>query len=378
MRHTKTQANKLAMKNTTMRGGGYYSLSTAGAKDVIDGASELVMQALETQLQSHLQAATGNHVFTIADMGCADGGTSLDLMHQVVRTMRQQAPQRPIRLVYEDQPQNDYNALFQNVRATQPDGTSLATIPEVYLSAAPISFYEQVLPNGTLNLGFSATAMHWLSKKPCEIPYHVQAVGAQGEELAAFAEQGRKDWERILACRAAELAPEGRMVIVNFCRDEQGQYLGNTGGVNMFNLFATLWETLVQEDVITADEFTRMTLPQYYHSVEELQAPFAPDGIAHQAGLRLEQIETRVVACPYAARFHAGEWDAATFARSYIPTLRSWTENTFFSALSENRPAAERHAIIQRYYNTYQERVACEPEQHRMDYVHAYMVIRKV
>lgn len=149
--------------------------------------------------------------------------------------------------------------------------------------------------------------MHWLSRKPGEISNHVQAVGAQGSELAAFAEQGRQDWERILLCRAAELAPEGRMVIVNFCRDETGQYLGNTGGANMFNLFANLWQNFGHSGVINADEFTRMTLPQYYHTVEEFKAPFAaPDGVAYRAGLRLSQIETRVVKCPYAARFQSG------------------------------------------------------------------------
>ena len=169
------------------------------------------------------------------------------------------------------------------------------------------------------------------------------------------------------------------MVIVNFCRDEAGQYLGNTGSANMFNLFAKIWQNFVREGVITADEFARMTLPQYYHTVEEFKAPFAaPDGVAYQAGLRLEHIETRVVKCPYAARFQSGEWDASTFAHFYIPTLRSWTENTFFSALSESRPAKEREAIIERYYNTYQTIVASEPEQHGMDYVHAYMLIQKL
>ncbi|ETW98355.1 SAM-dependent methyltransferase [Candidatus Entotheonella palauensis] len=368
-------ANDAQTGSTAMKGGGYYSLSTVGAKDVIDGAGDLVIRALE----AHLQSGNGKDAFTIADMGCADGGTSLDMIHRVVGQVRKHDPQRPIRLIYEDQPTNDYNALFQNVRATQPDGNSLATMPDVYWYAAPVSFYEQVLPAGTLNLGFSATAMHWLSAKPCEISNHVQAVGAQGRELEAFAEQGRKDWERILSCRASELAPEGRMIIVNFCRDESGQYLGNTGGINMFDIFRNLWENFVREDVITADEFERMTLPQYYNCVEEFKAPFeAPDGVAHLAGLRLEHIETRVVPCPYAARFHSGEWDAPTFAHFYIPTLRSWTESTFFSGLSESRPAEDRHAIIERYYNAYEALVAHEPEQHSMDYVHAYMVIRKV
>lgn len=357
-----------------MRSGGYYSLSTAGTIDVINGASDLVIQAIKELLPSMSSEA----VFTMADMGSADGGTSLEMIHQVVRILQQYTPQRSISIIYEDQPKNDYNALFENLRATQKDSRSLATLPGVYLYGAPVSFYEQFIPSGTLNLGFSATAMHWLSVKPCEISNHVQAVGAQGSELKAFAEQGRKDWERILLLRAAELAPQGRMVIINFCRDEQGQYLGNTGGASVFDTYASLWEKFVGQGIITRDEFIAMTLPQYYRTVEESKAPFASSGAAYQAGLRLDHIETRVVKCPYAKRFKAGEWDAATFAHAYIPTLRSWSENTFFSALSEDRSVEERRDIIERFYGTYEALVAEEPDKHSLDFVHAYMVIRKV
>jgi len=224
----------IQVKRTTMKEGGYYSLSTAGAKDVIDGASNLVIQALEAI------KVTDQHKirFTVMDMGCADGGTSLTLMHKIIQFLLQQTPHRPIQLVYEDQPQNDYNALFENVRTTKIEGNSLTTLANVFLSAAPISFYERVLPANSVIYIFCATAMHWLRHKPCEISNHVQAVGAKGKELQAFKQQGQKDWEHILICRAQELVKQGKMVIINFCRDETGQYLGNTEGVNIFTVFS--------------------------------------------------------------------------------------------------------------------------------------------
>ena len=37
----------------------------------------------------------------------------------------------------------------------------------------------------------------------------------------------------------------------------------------------------------------------------------------------------------------------------------------------------ERQAIIERFYGTYQDRVAAAPAGHAMDYVHAYIVIVK-
>ena len=85
---------------------------------------------------------------------------------------------------------------------------------------------------------------------------------------------------------------------------------------------------------------------------------------------------TRVTACPYAQDFRR-HGDAAAFAKAYIPTLRSWSESTFAGALDPARPAGERAAIIDRFYDSYESAVAAAPQGHGMDYVHCFMQIRK-
>ena len=65
------QADDIAMK-----GGGYYSLATIGAKDVINAATPLVLDAVA---QMDLADSRG---FTMSDMGCADGGTSIEMVGQ--------------------------------------------------------------------------------------------------------------------------------------------------------------------------------------------------------------------------------------------------------------------------------------------------------
>jgi hypothetical protein len=355
-----------------MWSGGVYSTATKGAKDVIDGAAVLVLEAIRG-----MPDPDSTQPFTFTDMGCADGGTSIDMVRQAIGAVRERWPQQPISVVYTDQPRNDYNSLFQMVHGLTPVPTFLDEYRDVHVLASATSFYRQILPTGTLNLGFSATAMHWLSRKPAEISDHVQAVGASGAELAAFAEQGRADWETILLQRARELAPGGRLVLANFGKDEAGQYLGNTGGVNMFDTFSALWQTAAAEGVISNEEYVRMTLPQYYKTVEEFTQPLTdPDSPVHQAGLRLEHSDSRVVPCPYAVEF-TQHGDPARFALDYIPTLRSWTESTFFAALSPDRPLDERQGIIDHYYSTYETLVREHPEGHGMDYVHIYLTISK-
>src|SRR5262249_49834542 len=172
--------------NVAMRGGGYYSAVAKGAKKVIDEATPLVLDAIR-----RLPDRDPSTPFTLTDMGCADGGTSLDLVRQVITAVRDRWPQRAICIVYTDQPRNDYNTLFRLIHGLTPLPSYLEEVADVHVLASATSFYRQILPAGTLDLGFSATAMHWLSCKPCDLTDHVYVVGASRAGLASFAEQAK-------------------------------------------------------------------------------------------------------------------------------------------------------------------------------------------
>src|SRR5262245_56693111 len=358
--------------NVAMRGGGYYSRANPGAKEVIDSAMPLVLDAIRRMPDT--DPATP---FTLTDMGCADGGTSLDMMRQVLAAVRARWPRRPIWVVYTDTPRNAYNSLFHILHGLTALPTYLDEVEDVHVLASATSFYRQILPVGMLYLGFSASAMNWLSHKPCDITDHVHPVGASGAELAAFAAQGRRDWETIFLQRAHELVPGGRLVLVIFCKDEAGRYIGNTGGVNMYDTLNALWRRFVADGVIRGEEYVRLTLPHYIRTVEEFTQPLTDTAsLVYRAGLRLEQWETRVVPCPFAAAFRQ-HGDAARFAREYVPSFRAWSESTFLAALAPERSVAERQEILERYYGAYEALVRESPEAHRKDLVHIYLTIAK-
>lgn len=361
--------------NITMSGGGLYSLATIGAKHVIDHTLPRVIEALDAVASSN--AAPQSPAFwNFSDMGCADGGTSLDLWRKVAKHTRSHSS-ADIQIVYADQSRNDFNALVHIIHGLTDFETYLNEIDNLRLLQSGASFYTPVLPADSLHLGFSATAMHWLSSKPGDISDHVHMVGASGEELQQFSEQAQQDWKTILLHRARELKSGGKLVLVNFCRDEQGQYLGATDGINMFDTFNSIWQRFVDDGVITADEYRSMTLPQYYNTPEEFARPFQQQGgDVVNAGLKLESIETHRVRCPFAEDFKK-HGDAKKFAREYIPTIRTWNESIFYAGLAANRSAGERREIIENYYGTYQKMVEENPAGHAMDYVHAYMTIGK-
>lgn len=357
----------------TMSGGGLYSLATIGAKHVIDAATPMVVDAINSLPQGSIDQG-----FTMSDMGTADAGTSLAMISSVIDTVSERAPNAPISIVYSDQPRNDFNALVANVYGLGPFESYLDKREHIFPLVSGTTFYKQIVPSASLNIGFSATAMHWLSTKVCNISNHVQAIGAEGRELDAFRQQAHRDWRQILLHRASELKPGGKLVLINFARDEQGRYLGNTGGINMFDTFNLIWQNFLDQGRISRDEYEGMTLPQYYNSLEEFSAPLEnSDEAVYQAGLRLDHIDTRIVKCPFAEAFRE-HGDAVKFAEEYIPTIRSWNESIFSNALSDDRTVDERREIIEDYYSTYRDMVRENPEGHGMDYVHAYTVISKL
>lgn len=366
MTNNTTQAD-----NITMSAGGLYSLATIGAKDVIDKSTPLMLDALQSIDKGNQNS------WNFSDMGCADGGTSLDLWRTVISTIRS-GDNSDIQVVYADQVFNDFNALVKILHGHTQFKSYLKEQNNVHALQSGSSFYSPIVPENSLHLGYSATAMHWLRQKPCNISDHVHMVGAKGSEADAFAKQAALDWQTILIHRARELQRGGKLVLVNFCIDENGCYLGNTGGINMFDQFNSNWQTFLDNGDIDQTEYQAMTLPQYYNRVDEFTEPLTnPASAAYQAGLRLGKIHTAVVPCPFAEDFKQ-HGDANRFAKAYIPTIRSWNESTFMGALSPERPLSQRQELIEAYYKLYEQQVAEQPKEHGMGYVHAYMVIEKV
>ena len=358
----------------SMRSGGYYSERTKGARDVINNALSLVLNAIST-------VPKGTGALNLADYGCADGGTSREMWFNVIKNLRSEGDDREIVMTYTDLPSNDFSTLFRTMQGLQgdPEHAFQAQDDNVFVHGCGTGFHRQLLPSGTLDFGFSATAMHYVSETPCEITTHVHATGAIGTEHAAFAKQAAEDWERILLARAQELRPGGRFICVNFGIDEQGRYLGNTGGNHMFDTFDRLWAEMRDEGQITASEYARATFAQYYRTQAEFTAPLDDAASAvSKVGLRLISAESRYTRCPYEQAYtdSNGTMSPRDFAQSLIPTMRSWSETVFKTAL-DNRDTEDAQALVDQFYQRYEDLVAEDPTGHAMDYIHILLEIEK-
>jgi len=358
----------------SMKGEGYYSQKTVGAKNAIDKMQIVVEDAIKS--------IPKNKILKIADFGSADGGTSQEMWFNIIKMIKNSDDNRQIEILYTDLASNDFSVLFRMMQGMQgnPDFAYQNKFENVFVHGCGTGFHKQLISNDSLSLGFSATAMHYVSERPCLIKDHVHMVGSNENEKKKFKIQALKDWETILLNRAKELISGGRFICINFGIDEEGRYLGNTGGHNMFNNFAKHWKNLETNGIITNEEFINATFTQHYRTVEEFRKPFDdPKSEVSKSGLILKSCKTMFTDCPFKVHYdnNKSSMTSREYAETLIPTMRSWSETVFKTALEKRNPD-EINKIVDQFYNSYLEEIADNPDGHAMDYIHIVMDIEKV
>jgi len=358
----------------SMKGAGYYSDKTAGAKNAIDKTQKVIENAIKR--------IPPTDILRFADFGSADGGTSQEMWSNIIKLIREKGDERQIEILYTDLASNDFSTLFKTMQGMHGN-INLAfqkNFSNIYVHGCGTGFHDQLMANNSLTLGFSATAMHYVSERPCLIKNHVHMTGANESEKQLFKDQAYKDWENILLNRSKELIKGGRFVCINFGIDEQGRCLGNTGGNIMFDNFTKNWKYLQDQGIITNQEFINATFTQHYRTVEEFRKPFEDkDSLISNSGLVLKSCETMITECPYMAHYlnNKDNISSEEYAKTLIPTMRSWSETVFKNALI-NRTEKNINEIVDKFYNLYIDEVSKNPEGHAMDYVHVIMDIEKV
>jgi hypothetical protein len=249
------------------------------------GGGALALPLLEKAVDA-VRFEAGNQPIVIADYGSSQGKNSLVPMKTALKGMRRRlGADRPLSVIHIDQPSNDFNTLFEVLDA-DPDRYTLDD-PNVFPAAIGRSFYEGVLPPGSVHLGWCSYAAVWLRRIPALIPDHfVSFLSSSAQVRAEFDREAESDWRAFLTMRARELRPGGRLVVVLPARADDG----STGFEKIMNEANAVLEEMVSDGDVTAAERARMVVPTYPRRTRDLLAPF--ERVAHFEGLTIEELVT--------------------------------------------------------------------------------------
>lgn len=373
-------------------GKGFYSAATLGCFNVIKNCEPLLVGALAEVLSEGVIAA--DLPLQMGDFGTADGGTSMGLMYELCKQVRAVEASRQIQIFYEDQLQNEWKSVFRHcegeIEVRDAMGALLLSpfkeLERVFFAAVGRSFFRQCVPSGSLALGMSFTAMHWLSTDPkslagiagkCHYSQLTEEEKRSGAGAAHVA-QAAKDWECIMSQRVEELAPGGFFVCANFAHTPEGYFLGKSDqGASMYDEFCLAWSQLHQAGRITEQECKALSFPNYYRTLEECKQPFLPGG-ALAGKAEVVSAEIKCTRCPFNQMLQSAQYKGTPeeYAAWFHPTTKTWSNTTFLQALDPARP--DKEAVVAEFWQKYQANIAMNPHMHHMDYFHTFLVVRKL
>ncbi len=252
----------------------------------------------------------------VADYGAANGHNSLRPMSEAISVLRRRTRHdHAILVAHTDIADNDFSALFHTL-GEDPDSYLLKDHAS-FASAIGRSFYGQILPSKTVNLGWSSWATQWLSRIPCEFDDHVHVeYSADAAARSAYADQAALDWHNFVAFRGRELAPGGRLVVLTLGVDDDG----SVGFATLLDAIAAALDDQASDGLLRPEELRRMAIPTVGRSEADLRAPFAPSG--RFEGLMIDRLDTFAAEDRFWARFRSDE-DAEAFGAQWAAFARA-------------------------------------------------------
>ena len=114
---------------------------------------------------------------------------------------------KSITVLYNDQPTSDWKVAYRKHSDVQ-----------YHTLLAPVSFYEQICADNSVDIGYSNMACHWLSRLPCHIPDRIftfDSTFSGAADIYECQKQAEEDWVTILSNRYHELKHDG-VVLLNY------------------------------------------------------------------------------------------------------------------------------------------------------------------
>jgi hypothetical protein len=341
-------SEQIRIIQSVMEGAGAYNQHARHQTAAASAAGQFLERAVGNLALDH-----GAEPIIIADYGSSQGKNSQAPIAAAIRSLRPRlAPAHPIFVYHVDQPSNDFNSLFEVLAAPTSYARGDASL---FPCAIGRSFYESVLPPGSVHVAWSSYAAVWLSKVPAPIPDDLFCTAQSAPAArAAFERQAASDWQTFLSLRATELRTGGCLVVALPGRDDDGK-------VGIENLVRKADEALAQmidEGTLSTAERARMVLGFHVRHKSELLAPFENGGQFQNLSLE----DFAMFAVPDATWDQYGQdGDRDRLARAHAAFFRATFMPSLASALDCSGDAGAVRAFGDRLELGIRQSVAIDP-----------------
>jgi hypothetical protein len=347
---------------TGMKGAGYYDRYSTAQNASIRLVSEWIEDAI-----AKLSMPPATEPIVALDLGSSEGRNALVAMNTAVAAVRRRQSERIVQTVYSDLPSNNFNRLFANLQeARTEDGRASGVYPSVVAG----SFYEPLLPPGTVHFATAFNSLLWLDALPAmpirdfvvyRRPHPPQpGLSVAPETAAAFTHQAEHDLVRFLEARAHEMASGGKLLIVS-----PGDAVDHRVSEGLYDVLNDACLDLIAAGRMERPAYERLTIPVYFRTVPETLAPLEREGSPLKDAFAIDRAETLEVPTPFVIEFDR-TGDATALADAYTGFLRAFSEPVARSALVG---ADGDGTIVEELYGRVHARLKAEPARYRFRYL---------
>ena len=339
-------------------------MSTQGMSTTYNTHSKHQLAAIDRSLpfveRSLAQFEGSPSILLIADFGSSQGANSVHLLERMIAYLRREKhfQGQPL-VIHNDLPSNHWTPLIDLLEEKK----------SYHGMINGRSFYEQCLPTNSLAIGHSSTAIHWLSKKPCNVRGHCYVgFSTDPEERRAFEEQAREDYATFLSHRAKELLPGGVLILAVLINDEKDR---TAYGHYIHQLYRT-----AQLLPLTSEELTDFTYSFYLRSSKET----LDEELFARHSLRLVHSELLAIESPVYQQWQAGNISFEQFAQQSSAFVRSWSQSILEQTLLKHRKnsAEDIPQLLDQFYRLYEQQIREQKDAYDREINYAYLTLKKI
>ncbi|CAF5119845.1 unnamed protein product, partial [Rotaria sp. Silwood1] len=306
-----------------------YNLNSSPQLAAVEASIPFIREAIDV-----FDISSSSNPLIIADFGSAQGLNSMYAMKMIIEHLKKKDERCQILVIHNDLPTNDWISLFEVLNKDK----------SYYGLANGRSFYEQCLPINSISIGYSSTAIHWFSSKPCNLSDHCSFEFAQdSKERDLFKHQALFDYALFLEQRSRELIPGGVLILIILGTDNYG----STGYDEQKNLLYKCAQLIK----LTSKELLDYTLPMYLRSYSEC----IDYELFNRYSFKLIKSECISVQMPFFKQYQNEKITLDELIRSITLFTRSWSESALKQSLLNNgRSEEETEQLLIEFWTTYE------------------------